>query len=199
MTIKSAWRAAAFVALAASFPYSASSAQAPDRACWVRGAREGVARRPSALDSTSIALGGGEVKVCYSSPKKAGRQIMGGLVPFGEPWRLGANEATAIYMPARGTIAGVAVNPGWYTLYVIPSEKSWTVVVNSSIERWGIPIDAGVRAKDVGNGNVPVETTSTVEEAMKMRLVGTGAASASLVVQWDRTRVSIPVTVSTAK
>jgi len=193
--MKSAWLAGAFVALAASVPLSISHAQAPDRACWMRGARESVAGRPSAFDSTSVTLGGREVKVCYSSPKKSGRQIMGGLVPFGEPWRLGANEATAIYMPARGTVAGVPVNAGWYTLYVIPSAKDWSVVVNSSIQRWGIPIDATVRAKDVGNGTVPVETTSSVEEALKLRLVGTGTSSANLVVQWDRTRVSIPVTI----
>jgi hypothetical protein len=199
MTMKFAWRARALIVLAASIPFSTSRAQATDRGCWMRGTREAVAGRPSAFDSTSIMLRGGEVKVCYSAPKKSGRLIMGGLVPFGEPWRLGANEATAIYMPARGTVAGVPVNAGWYTLYVIPSAKDWTVVVNSSIQRWGIPIDANVRAKDVGNGTVPVEATSSLEEALKLRLVGTGASSANLVVQWDRTRVSIPVTITPAK
>ena len=103
--------------LVASSDLDAQSAA--DRACWVRGSRDRLASRPSALDSTSLALGGGEVKVCYGAPKKNGRQIAGGLIPFGEPWRIGANEATAIYMPARGTIAGVAVQPGWYTLYTI--------------------------------------------------------------------------------
>jgi hypothetical protein len=165
---------------------------ASDRACWVRGSRDRLASRPSALDSTSVALGGGEVKVCYGAPKKNGRQIAGGLIPFGQPWRIGANEATVIHMPARGTIAGVAVEPGWYSLYTIATENEWRVFVNSATQRWGVPIE-DVKDKDIGSGTVKVETADTAEEALRLRLASTGTNAASLSVQWDRTRVRIPI------
>jgi hypothetical protein len=169
------------------------NAQAPDRSCWVRGDRARLASRPSALDSTSVALGGGEVKVCYGAPKKNGRQVVGGLIPLGQPWRFGANEATVIYMPTRGTIAGVAVEPGWYSLYTVASEKEWKFVVNSATQRWGIPVNEAVTSKDVGSGTVPVETSDEPAEALVLKLSSTGANAATLTAQWDRTRVRIPV------
>lgn len=169
---------------------------ASSSACWVRGSRDALAKRPSALDSTSVVIGGAEIKVCYSAPKKNGRQVAGGLIPFGEPWRLGANEATTIYMPARGTIAGVAVEPGWYSLYTIASENEWRIFVNSATQRWGIPVNDAVRAKDVGNGTVRVETADSPEEALRLRLAPAGSKAATLTVQWDRTRVRIPVLLS---
>ena len=179
---------ATLLALATDLP-----AQTTDRACWVRGSKDRLASRPSALDSTSLDLAGGEVKVCYGAPKKNGRQVAGGLIPYGEPWRLGANEATAIYMPARGTIAGVAVQPGWYTLYTVAGEKEWKIFVSSAIERWGIPINDAIKAKDVGSGTVPVETANTAEEALRLRLAPNGNNAANLFIHWDRTRVRVPI------
>jgi hypothetical protein len=167
-----------------------SPAQAPDRACWVRGSRDGLASRPSALDSTSVALGAHEVKVCYGAPKKNGRQVAGGLIPFDKPWRIGANEATVIYMPVKGSIAGVGVSPGWYSLYAYPGATEWRVVVNSSVKRWGVPEAV---PGDVGTGTVRVENADTTEEALRLRLVSTRANAADLIVHWDKTRVRIPV------
>jgi hypothetical protein len=169
------------------------NAQTPDRSCWVRGNRAGLANRPSALDSTSVALTGGEVKVCYGAPKKNGRQIAGGLIPFGEPWRLGANEATSVYMPTRGTIAGVAVQPGWYSLYTVATENEWKIFVNSNTQRWGVPINDAVKATDVGSGTVRVETADAAQEALHLQLASAGANAATLTAQWDRTRVRIPI------
>ena len=85
-----------------------SVVQATD-ACWFRPApAQGEAeKRKSAHDSASVAMEGGTVKVCYGRPRVNGREIMGKLVPYGEPWRLGADEATAIYVPFRASIAGV--------------------------------------------------------------------------------------------
>src|SRR5688572_8832538 len=94
-----------------------AAAQTPPDACWSRATGAALTGRPSKFDSTAVKLRAGQVKVCYSAPKANGRQVVGGLIPFGTPWRLGANEATAIYMPAKGTIGGVAVDAGWYTLY----------------------------------------------------------------------------------
>ena len=183
---------AAAIALLA--PDNASAQADATQACWARGTPERIAARPSILDSASVQLGSNSVKVCYGRPRKNDRQIMGGLVPYGEPWRMGANEATVIYMPSAGSIAGVAVQPGWYSLYAIPSEKEWQVVVNSATQRWGIPINDAVRQKDVGTGSVAVETASSSQDQMSMGFEKKGAKAADLVLQWDVTRVRVPVT-----
>lgn len=173
-----------------------AAAQQAGSGCWVQGDRAGLELRASPYDSTSVSLEAGTVEVCYSRPRKLERPIMGRLVPFGVPWRFGANEATAIHVPARATIAGVAVDPGWYSLIAIPGEETWRIVVNESVERWGIPIDDAVRASDVGVGSVAATRAVGVVELFTLELVPTGGASADLVMAWDRTRIKIPVTLS---
>lgn len=186
--------AAAFIFLAPSF----ALAQQPDTSlsCWVQGPRSDLEIRASPFDSASVKLGDQIVKVCYSRPRKLGRPIMGRLVPFGAPWRLGADEATAIYIPTRGSVAGVAVEPGWYSLYAIPNEREWQIVVNRRVQRWGVPIDSTVRRMDVGNGTVAVEDSRTPEDLLRMTFANASRDKADLVVQWDRTIVRIPVTLS---
>lgn len=186
----------AFFAAALTLLIPDNGAAQPDstQACWTRGTPERIAARPSILDSASVQLGTGTVKVCYGRPRKNDRQIMGGLVPLGAPWRMGANEATVIHMPTAGSIAGVPVEAGWYSLYAIPSEKEWQIVVNSATQRWGIPINAAVREKDVGSGAVPAASTSSSQDQLSMSLEKRGEKSADLVVHWDLTRVKIPVT-----
>jgi len=98
----------------------AGSSQAAPSPCWIRGPADKLAERPSPLDSIAVQVGSGTVKLCYSRPSARGRKVMGGLVPFDQPWRLGANEATSIRVPFAAEIAGVRVDPGTYTLYAIP-------------------------------------------------------------------------------
>lgn len=162
--------------------------------CWARGDRAKLATRASAFDSASATVGEHAVKVCYSRPQMKGRTVVGGLVPYGEPWRLGANEATVIHMPAAGTIAGVAVEPGSYSLYVVPDSSEWQVVVNRNAERWGIPINEALRASDVGSASVKPETTDAPVEALTARFENVTADGADLVFEWERTRLRVPVT-----
>ena len=118
---------------------------------------------------------------------------MDSLVPYGQPWRIGANEATAIHVPFRASIAGVNVEPGWYSLYAVPGATQWRIVVNSQAQRWGIPINDSVKAKDVGAGTVAVEHTSDAVEQLTIALRKTSDTSAMMDVSWEKTRVSIPV------
>ena len=167
--------------------------------CWVQGPRSDLEIRASPFDSTSINLGDQTVKVCYSRPRKLGRTVMGRLVPYGAPWRLGADEATVIYMPTKGSVAGVAVEPGWYSLYAIPNEREWQIVVNRRVQRWGTPIDSTVRKMDVGGGTVRVESSNESEDLLRMSLANPSRQKAELVVHWDRTIVRIPVTLSVSE
>lgn len=168
-------------------------AQSTSDACWLRGNASDVGARASKHDSASIALDGGSVKVCYGRPRRRGRQVMGGLVPNGAPWRMGADEATAIHVPFAARIAGVNVAPGWYSLYAIPEAKQWRIVVNREAQRWGVPINDAVRAKDVGSGIAPVEHIDAPVEALTITFTPKSRSAATMDVEWENTRVRVPV------
>ena len=181
-------------AVAAVLSLGASDAQSQaSEACWIRGSASEAKTRPSPLDSTSVALDGGTIKVCYSRPSRHNRTVMGELVPYGTAWRLGANEATSIYVPFAARIAGANVAPGWYSLYVVPEAKQWRVVVNGEAQRWGTPVDDTVRAKDVGSGVVPVERLDKPVETLTITLRRKSNTAATMDVEWENTRVRIPV------
>lgn len=173
---------------------AAPHAPAPvDDACWTRAAGAELASRASPLDSTTARLGDAELKICYGRPSARGRVIMGGLVPFGEPWRLGANEATTLHVPVAVRFGDVNLKPGVYSLYAIPGPKTWQIVVNESANRWGIPIHAGVRAHDIGAVTVPSERTDAPVETLTMRLEPAGEGALALVTEWETTRVRVSV------
>jgi hypothetical protein len=158
-------------------------------------ARMPVADRPSPYDSVLVNLGGQEAKLCYGRPSVRGREIFGGLVPFDTIWRTGANEPTTIHLPFAAEIAGIRVDPGSYTIYTVPGRQQWTVIVNRSIDQWGIEsqyTDA-IRAQDVGRAAVPAETTTTPEEMFTISAEPTGADSADLVLTWENVRTRIPI------
>jgi hypothetical protein len=151
--------------------------------------------RPSPFDSTQVALADGMVKVCYGSPALRGRVMIGGeAVPYGQPWRFGANEPTTLHTSVPLSVGGVSVPAGSVTLYAIPAEGHWEIVVNSSVDRWGIPINADVRAHDVGSFHVEPSVLAEAVESLVFRFEDAGSRSATLVMEWQNTRVEIPVT-----
>lgn len=172
---------------------AAAPGASPAPGCWIRGEPEDLELRISRLDSARVELGAGIVKVCYSRPRKLGRPIMGRLVPFGEPWRLGANEATVLHLPFPATVAGVPVEAGSYSLYAVPGRETWRIVVNGVARRWGIPIDEEVRRHDLGSGIVPAERLEEPVERLTIRLVRVSATRARMRIEWERTGVSIPI------
>ena len=82
-------------------------------------------------------VNGNDVTINYSSPSKKGREIYGGLVPYGQIWRTGANEATTIELSKDAKVGGIDVKAGKYALFTIPNEKEWTVIINSDAKQWG--------------------------------------------------------------
>src|SRR3989442_13426311 len=169
------------------------SSQTTPFTCWLRGPADKLAERASPLDSIAVQVGGGTMKLCYSRPSARGRKVMGGLVPFDQPWRLGANEATSIHLPFAAEIAGVRVEPGTYTLYVIPSASKWQIVVNRGVQRWGVPIDKDVRAADVGAGTVNTESLGAPVETLTLEFAPATGTATELVFEWEKTRVRIPI------
>ena len=154
-----------------------------------------VAGRPSAYDSTAVTLGGSTALVCYGRPSMRGRTIFGGLVPYDTIWRTGANEPTIIHLPFAASIAGIAVEPGSYSLYTVPGRQQWQVIVNRSTSQWGIEnqYNAAVRAQEVGRATVPVEQTTAPVETFAIRSEPGGGNAASLVLEWENSRIRVPI------
>lgn len=169
-------------------------AQAQEASCYVaQGTMEEASQRPSPLGHTVFSIDDREAMICYGRPSARGRTVMGDLVPFGQPWRLGANEATAIHLPFAAEVGGVDLEPGSYSIYAVPGEEEWTFFLNSNHERWGVPIDADVRAAEVGSFTRPAESTDEMVEQLTFRWEAHGQGMGSLVMEWENTRVEIPV------
>ena len=130
-------------------------------------------------------------RVVYSRPQKAGRTIFGGLVKYGEVWRMGANEATEIEFFKNVRFGGKKINKGRYTLYAIVNETSWTIIINKETDTWGsFKYDA---KKEVIRQEVPVMKTETVLESLAMAFEKT-ATGFNLVIAWDNVKASVPFT-----
>jgi len=147
--------------------------------------------KPSPAASASCDLGGGKsIKTDYSSPRMKGRKIFGGLVPFGEVWRLGANEATTFVTSADVKVGGKDVPAGSYTLFAVPAADKWSLIINKKTGEWGVPYKyesdelARVDMK-VSKLPAPVENfTISYEKA------GNGC---TLQADWESTRASVDV------
>lgn len=177
-------------------PGSSMSAEelALDMSCWLRGATpEEAMERPSPLAETEFTLEGHTGKVCYARPSARGRQIEGGLIPYGEPWRMGANEATSIILPFPASVGGIDLQPGAYSIFAIAGEFEWEFVLNSSAQRWGIPIDDAVRTADVGSFTGLPRTMTEPVEQFTIRWESNDDHSGHLVLEWGLTRVEFEV------
>jgi hypothetical protein len=152
--------------------------------------------RASPKDSLSFSAGGADVKVCYSRPSLKGRTMIGGeAVPYGHVWRTGANEATMIHTTGHLVIAGIHVDAGTYSLYTVPGEREWEVIVNRSYMQWGheSTYTDSVRTQEVGRGRVPAQHLDQPVERFTMRAEPAQGGDANLILEWQNTRVAIPV------
>ena len=168
-------------------------------ACHPTAPPEQLAKRASKYDSTSVQLGAARALICYSRPSLRGRHMIGGeAVPFGKLWRTGANEPTIIHVPVAATIAGMRVDPGSYAIYTIPAEKQWTIIVNRSTKQWGIEgqYTPDIEKQEVGRATVPAEAVAQPIETFTIRSVRAGNAGANVILEWEHSRVSIPVRVA---
>ncbi len=128
-------------------------------------------------------------RVIYSRPLKRDREIFGKLVPYNEVWRTGANEATELTLYKKMRVADVVIEAGTYTLYSIPGEKEWTVILNNRINTWGAyeytDQEDKVRIK------VPVRTAPSTIESFSMAFVNK-PDGADLLIGWDNNYVEVP-------
>ena len=130
------------------------------------------------------------VRVLYSRPQLNGRDLST-LAPNDKVWRTGANESTEITFFAPATVAGKSVPAGRYTLYTIPGDNTWTVVLNKALNTWGAY--SYDEKQDLIRVDVPVSKAEEALEAFSMTIEGEGAA-AQLHMGWGTLRVSVPLT-----
>ena len=170
---------------------------------------EELAQRPSPYDSVEVVTDSFRLKLCYSRPYANGRVIFGGLVPWDTLWRTGANEATILHVSHDAQIAGMQVSRGRYSIYTVPSETQWTLVVNASTSQWGqtrdLPLSDGsmgqssytaeVEAQEVGRA--PIGTTTVpFTDQFTARFGQPSGGGVELYFDWEETRLVVPVHVT---
>ncbi|HEU0012629.1 MAG TPA: DUF2911 domain-containing protein [Longimicrobium sp.] len=144
---------------------------------------------PSPRDTAEITYADGRILVDYGRPSMRGRTIMGGLVPYGQVWRLGANEATQLVTQHDLRIGGASVPKGTYSLWALPGERGWQLIVNRQFGHWGTNYDPG---QDLARVPMRVERTPSPVEQLTITLAPQGTA-VNLVMEWENTRASIPL------
>jgi hypothetical protein len=134
-----------------------------------------------------------ELKLYYSQPSKKGRDIFGALVPFGEVWRTGANEPSTFATNKTISFGGVQVPAGTYSLWTIPGERKWTVILNNGKYDWGVSMQ-GVASRiadnDVASVVVPVQELNQEVEKLTIEI---NENPTRLDIAWDKTSVSVPI------
>ena len=149
-------------------------------------------KRPSPVASATCDLGGGKtVKTIYSSPSMKGRKIYGGLVPFGQVWRAGANEATTFVTSSDVVVGGKTVPAGSYTIFTVPAADKWTLIINKKTGEWGIPYK--YESDELARVDMKVSKLSAPVEDFTLAYDQSGSGC-TLRLDWETTRASVDIT-----
>jgi hypothetical protein len=149
------------------------------------------ANRPSPPATATGKVNGATITINYSSPAVKGRKIWGGLVPYGQVWRAGANEATIFETDKDIQVEGKPLPAGKYSLYAIPGENEWTIIFNSEIGQWGIK-RTGETTRDAAKDKLEVTVKPRKAESMAERLAYE-VTDNGFVLRWEN--VEVPVSV----
>lgn len=131
------------------------------------------------------------VKVIYGRPHVRDREIFGALVPFGEVWRTGANEATEITTTRDILFGEQLLKAGTYSLFTIPGKEEWTLIVSSQLGLWGSYTYSPER--DILRLTLPVETTEQKVNLFTMVLESKNDITATLTMEWEYSRIVVPI------
>jgi hypothetical protein len=141
----------------------------------------------------TYSVGTAKVNLFYCEPSKKGRKIFGGLIKYGEVWRTGANEPTTFETDKNLVIDGKQLPAGKYSLWTIPQQDSWTVIINKEIPYWGDGSNGKAARndkEDVIQVVLPVEKLTVPQEKLSI-----DALNNALTIKWDMTKVSVPIVV----
>lgn len=156
-----------------------------------------LAPRKSPIDTVSFAKNDLHLDIVYNRPSKRGREIFGGLVPYKQVWRTGANEATTFKTNKTLKIGNDSLPEGVYTLWTIPNDTVWQVMFNSKQYSWGVDTEMKPMREpefDMISVSVPVET---INQTVEQFTIGFDNAldNISLTMAWDNTKIAVPLEV----
>jgi hypothetical protein len=148
-------------------------------------------QRPSPAAKADCRFADGKtIHVDYSSPRVRGRKIFGALVPFGEIWRAGANEATTFVVSGPVVVGGKTVPAGSYTLFTVPRQDAWTLIISKKTGEWGIPYPG--EGSDLLRTEMTVSKTPSPVEDFTIRFEQAGS-TCRLQMEWESTRATVDV------
>jgi hypothetical protein len=155
-------------------------------------AQQDKSSRPSPPAKAECKLPNGKsITVDYSSPRAKGRKIFGGLVPYGQVWRAGANEATTFVTTSDITVGGKAVPAGKYTIFTIPAEDKWTLIISKKTGEWGTAYPGP--ENDLARIDMKVSKTPAPVEDFTIAFDQT-SSGCTLRMEWENTRASVDIT-----
>ena len=156
-----------------------------------------AASTSSKLDQT---VGLTEIDIEYNRPSKKGRAIFGNLVPYGKKWRTGANSSTKISFSTDVEISGTTVKNGTYSIFSIPNENEWDIILYSDAELWSVPADwddnkivfqSKFKVNKIGLGNEIETFTISINNIT--------SNNADIIFAWDDTYVKVRIDVPTSQ
>jgi hypothetical protein len=147
-------------------------------------------KRPSPPATASVDLGGTTITIDYSSPRLKGRHVGGEVAPFGQVWRVGANEACTFVTTGNLTVGGTAVPAGSYTIFAVPEKDKWTLVISKKTGEWGTAYPGP--SDDLARIPMKVSTLPSSVENFTISFEKTGMG-ANLNLDWDTTRASVAI------
>jgi len=134
-----------------------------------------------------------QIRVTYSRPAKKDRQVFGKLLKFGEAWRVGANESTEILFINDVVFGGKEIKAGRYSVIIIPTDKEWTLKLNTELDGWG---NYGYDpSKDILSVSVPVSKSKKTIENLSIALYEASPKTVHLKIGWDTTVAEFPITI----
>jgi Protein of unknown function (DUF2911) len=150
---------------------------------------EDKSKRPSPPGTTECTINGKKVTIEYSRPSLRGRP-MSTLAPEGKVWRTGANEATTLTTETDLNIGGAKVPAGKYTLYTLPSQDTWKLIINKQTGQWGTEYH---QDQDLARVDMKTTPITVPVEQFTISLDQDDNSSADLILEWEKTRLSVPV------
>ena len=147
-------------------------------------------KRPSPPGTAEVALKNKKITIDYSRPSLKGRKVGQELAPYGKVWRTGANEATALNTEIDLNIGGAKVPAGKYTLYTLPSEGTWKLIINKQTGQWGTQYD---ESQDLARVDMKKTALPQPVEQFTISFDKKNENTANLNLDWENTRVSVEI------
>lgn len=154
-------------------------------------AQQDKSKRPSPPAQAQCKFSDGKtITVDYSSPRMKGRKIFGELVPYGEVWRTGANEATTFVTNANLTVEGKDIPAGSYTIFTVPAQDNWTLIISKHTGEWGIPYK--YQSEELARVPMKVSSAQSPVENFTISFDQSGGAC-NMQLSWENTQASVAI------